>query len=195
MREVKTVLCPMDLSAISDREVELASQICLRFGARLVLQHNLDRVPPIYLANAWMYSETHMYSEEEQQAKAERRFQEIFSKLPKTIPVEGKITQGHLEDTILELAYQLPADLIVMGTHDRRGSEHISHTDRVLLQSPCPILTLREAESQKVTPRLAGPAEQPVLVPMDFSPHSLRTLEYAMSLLEALPSTSICSTW
>ena len=66
MSEIKTVLCPVDFSPASEVELNLATQLCERFGARMILQHNIDDVPPVYLANAWMYSETHMYPEEEQ---------------------------------------------------------------------------------------------------------------------------------
>ena len=47
----------------------------------------------------------------------------------------------------LNLAYQLPADLILMGTHGPTSAQHVSHTDRVLTQSPCPVLTMRDSSS------------------------------------------------
>src|SRR3990172_10268032 len=133
--KLRTVLCPVDFSKVSTKELWLAAQICERFAARLVVQHNIDYIPPIYLANAWMYSETHMYPEEEKEAQAERRLKEILEKLPPSIQFEGKITFGHLDESILHLARELPADLIIMGTHGSSGPEHVSHTDPVLSQT------------------------------------------------------------
>ena len=43
---IHTVLCPTDFSPLSQRAVSLAARICRRFGARLVLEHNLDPRPP-----------------------------------------------------------------------------------------------------------------------------------------------------
>jgi universal stress protein A len=192
MMEIKTVLCPIDFSALSEKELRLASQLCERFKARMVVQHNINYVPPIYLANAWMYSETHMYPEEEREAEAQKQIKEVFAKLPPAIGFEGKITFGNLEECILHLARELPADLIVMGTHGPSSAQHVSHTDRIVLQAPCPVLTIRDNGSNLLFPDLKAIDEgepQPALVPMDFSSHSLRALEYALALIEVLPLT------
>jgi nucleotide-binding universal stress UspA family protein len=100
MMDIKTVLCPVDFSTLSDRELRLAAQICERFGARMMVQHNIDDVPPVFLANAWMYSETHMYPEEEREAQASRLLKAAFEKLPKSIKYEGRITFGKLDECI-----------------------------------------------------------------------------------------------
>jgi nucleotide-binding universal stress UspA family protein len=191
MTDIKTVLCPLDFSTLSERELQLGAQVCERFGARMVVQHNIDFVPPIYLANAWMYSETHMYPEEERELEASRRIQEVLDRQPASVRAEGRVTFGNLEECILNLAYQLPADLILMGTHGPTSAQHVSHTDRVLTQSPCPVLTMRDGSSGDLRfPNLAAidTAElEPALLPMDFSPHSLRALEYALSLMDHVP--------
>jgi nucleotide-binding universal stress UspA family protein len=190
MMDVKMVLCPVDFSTLSEKELRLAAQICERFDARMMVQHNIDDVPPIFLANAWMYSETHMYPEEEREAQASRLLKAAFEKLPKSIKYEGRITFGKLDECILHLAKELPADLIVMGTHDPSSAEHTSYTDRVLTQSPCPVLTMREIGSATVFPDFkSGDASalQPVVLPMDFSIHSLHALEYALRLMDMLP--------
>ena len=188
MSEIKTILCPLDFSPVSEVELNLATQLCERFGARMILQHNIDDVPPIYLANAWMYSETHMYPEEEQEARASRLLGAMLEKLSKSMKCEGRITFGRLEDSILQLAGQFSADLIVMGTHGPSSAEHVSCTDRVLAESPCPVLTTRETAS--VLPDLrSGASLQTVVLPMDLSEHSLHALEYALSLMDVLPFT------
>ena len=190
MSEIKTVLCPVDFSPLSEVELNLAAQLCERFGARMILQHNIDDVPPVYLANAWMYSETHMYPEEEREAQASLTLRAMLEKLSKSIKCEGKITFGRLEDSILQLADQLPADLIVMGTHGASSAKHVSHTDRVLAESPCPVLTTGETGAVVV---FADPNNssslQTVVLPMDFSEHSLHALEYALGLMDLFPFT------
>ena len=41
MITIRTILCPVDFSPAAARQVDLASQLCLKFNARLVLHHNL----------------------------------------------------------------------------------------------------------------------------------------------------------
>lgn len=190
MSEIRTVLCPLDFSTVSEIELNLAAQLCERFKARLILQHNIDDVPPIYLANAWMYSETHMYPEEEKEAQASRSLGGMLKKLSKSIECEGRVTFGRLEHSILQLADQLPADLIVMGTHGPSTSKHVSCTDRVLAESPCAVLTTRETGTRALFPDPNNSSSlQTVVLPMDFSEHSLQALEYALSLMDVLPFT------
>jgi len=178
----------VDFSSVSEVEVNLAAQLCERFGARMILQHNIDLVPPVYLANAWMYSETHMYPEEEKEIEASHLLGAMLENFSKSIKCEGKLTFGKLEDSILQMAGQLPADLIVMGTHGPSSTQHVSHTDRVLAESPCPVLTTRETAT--VLPDLKnGASLQTVVLPMDFSGHSLHALEYALGLMDVLPFT------
>lgn len=187
MQELKTILCPIDFTRVSDREMQLAAQLSERTGARLVLLHSIDEAPPAYLGNVWMYEETHPGT----QPDAENRLKEALARLAPGVRAraEGKISHGALADSILYLARELPADLIVMGTHDRKGPEHTSHTDRIVLQSPCPVLAVRESAEQPVMPQLPALPEAPlrVLVPMDFSAHSVHALEYARGLSRYFP--------
>jgi universal stress protein A len=192
MQEIKTVLCPMDFSPISERELQLAIQICERFAARLVVQHDLENLPPAYLATHWMYSEVHLHQEEDQEKKAERLLQAVISKLPPSVKAEGRLTRGPLDASILFLAQKLPADLIVMATHGQGSLEHASITERVLVQSPCPVLTTQDLGADTIFLNLTGDANGPrqqVLIPVDFTMHSLAALEFAFRLMEILPIT------
>ena len=75
---------------------------------------------------------------------------------------------------ILEYAGEHDIDLIVMGTHGRRGPARLfmgSVATEVLRHSECPVLTLRDTEP----PREVEAVEK-ILVPIDFSEHSLAAL-------------------
>jgi nucleotide-binding universal stress UspA family protein len=57
-------------------------------------------------------------------------------------------------------------------------------------QTPCPVLTIKDLGAETRLPDLSAEAtSQQVLVPLDFTMHSLRTLEYAFALMDALPIT------
>jgi nucleotide-binding universal stress UspA family protein len=81
---------------------------------------------------------------------------------------------------ILVYAEENDIDLIVMGTHGRRGMEHLflgSVAEEVVRLAPCPVLTVRERE----TP---APVEtmKHILVPLDFSAPAQQALVYAKEI-------------
>lgn len=87
---------------------------------------------------------------------AERMFQEIFAGLlPEEFRLVSKIEQGSVVETILRIARQEHADLIVLGgmkaSSLRRGSPP-GVAYGVLSDAPCPVLTLKaesHAESEQ----------------------------------------------
>lgn len=192
MLDIKTVLCPLDFSRVSERELRLATQICDRFGARLVVQHDLENLPPTYLATQWMYSEVYLQQEQDKEKIAELVLQTAISKLPPSVKAEGRLTHGPLDASILFLARNLPADLIVMAPHGRGNLEHASITERVLVEAPCPVLTIQDSGADSIFPDLLGNtngSRQQVLVAVDFTMHSLAALEFAFGLMDVLPAT------
>ncbi|MDP2480082.1 MAG: universal stress protein, partial [Candidatus Palauibacterales bacterium] len=84
---------------------------------------------------------------------------------------------------ILEYAEEHDIDLIVMGTHGRRGLQHLfmgSIAEDVVRRSSCPVITVRER------PRL-GDASWParLVAPVDFSEASHLALAYVRELAAA----------
>ena len=81
---------------------------------------------------------------------------------------------------ILEYAKKNNIDLIVMGTHGRRGIKHMllgSVAEEVVRRAFCPILTIREQTQPKRLEDL-----EKILVPIDFSDHSFEALSYAKEI-------------
>jgi nucleotide-binding universal stress UspA family protein len=99
------------------------------------------------------------------------------------------------ERAILQLADELPADLIIMGTHGRGGLKHMligSTTERILADSSRPVLAVRGSEDDRrflETDTGIRTLRPEVVVPIDFSPHSLYTLEHAYRLATIMPIT------
>jgi nucleotide-binding universal stress UspA family protein len=62
--------------------------------------------------------------------------------------VEARVAQGSPADKIIETAQKEGVDLIVMGTHGRKGLERAifgSVCDKVVRSAPCPVLTINPA--------------------------------------------------
>jgi nucleotide-binding universal stress UspA family protein len=67
------------------------------------------------------------------------------------IDVEGEILQGDPAKTIVDYARETDVDLIVMGTHGRRGLSRVllgSVTEAVMRTAPVPVLTVRPDEDE-----------------------------------------------
>jgi nucleotide-binding universal stress UspA family protein len=61
--------------------------------------------------------------------------------------IETLLRTGDARDVILDAAREIGADLIVMGTHGRRGVRRAligSIAESVVRTAPCPVLTIRE---------------------------------------------------
>ena len=57
MKGIRTILCPVDFTSVTEETVHLAAQLCRQMKAKLILHHNLGVRPPGYLSVNWMVSE------------------------------------------------------------------------------------------------------------------------------------------
>ncbi len=190
MTDIQTVLCPVDLSPLSERALQVAIAVCQRFGARLVLEHNLDSLPPGLLGVSWMYSQEQNAGERDQVRRADEALRRLLSEIPPALAPEAKVTQGPVAEAVLHLARELPAELLVMGTHGPSNPEHHSLTEDIVRQAPCAVLTLTEEVDTKAVVRgLAGETAAPgsLLLPVDLSARSRAALDWALALLDQIP--------
>lgn len=189
MLDIRTILCPVDFSPLSERTLQVATSLCRRFGAVLVLHHNLDSRPPGFLSVNWMWSEDHEAEEAKKAADAPDRIQKLLASLPDGIEGEARLTRGPLDRSVLEVARRLPADLIVMGSHGWSSAEHRSITERLISSAPCTILTTNEGfdPEKQLRPRPGrSPEKLAVLVPIDLAPGSEEALAF-VAAMEPMP--------
>jgi nucleotide-binding universal stress UspA family protein len=81
---------------------------------------------------------------------------------------------------ILDYCTEQDIDLIVMGTHGRRGLGHLllgSVAELVVRRATCPVLTVRERKSVK-----SEGALESIVVPVDFSEHAGLLLSHAKEI-------------
>jgi nucleotide-binding universal stress UspA family protein len=97
-------------------------------------------------------------------------------------PLEIIVKAGHATGEIVATAEQLPADIVVMGTHGRVGVERLllgSVTEHVLRTTRVPVLTVPPGVEER-----HSVIYKRILCPVEFSDPSLRAVEYALSLAE-----------
>jgi len=88
--------------------------------------------------------------------------------------------------SILEYAHNNPINLIIMGTHGRRGFKRWllgSVAEEMVRMAPCPVITLKEHWNGNL-----GNLRK-ILVPIDFSETSRKALHYAQQLAARFNAT------
>lgn len=182
--QVEQVLCPTDFSIFSSRALRHATALARRFEARLTVLHVIPYVVPYgsglpyYLPAPTVASPAMRQHADEEM----RRFVEPAVDAP--VPVRMEIREGDPWREIQSLAEELPADLVVMGTHGRGGFEHLllgSVAEKLLRRSPCPVLTVCHEEGR--TWQAPGLVRR-ILCATDFSQSSADATALAFSLAE-----------
>jgi nucleotide-binding universal stress UspA family protein len=176
----QTILCPVDFSESSDRALEYALALGKCHGGRVSVMHVL----PTVLADPDLYP----YLTEPVLASGEARDRAyrglgdfVHRALSEGIDTEVILEDGDVVDEVLKKTKRLAADLVVMGTHGRRGFRRLllgSVTERILRQSEAPVLSISPS-----APKLekGGPFRK-ILCPVDFSPSSLAGLSLALAV-------------
>lgn len=197
--KIGSVLCPVDFTGQSGRELNLARQICQRFGARLVVEHNLDPRPPNFLTVTWMWSEEFEGEEEQKAGQAQEKLRHILSELSKVVECEAKLTRGPIDDVLLLLVKEVSVDLLVMGSHGWSTPEHQSLTETMISKCPAPVLTVGNAKGEAPPLFAEGERTAPlrILATVDDDRKVQSAVEYAarltaavggeLTLLEVLP--------
>jgi nucleotide-binding universal stress UspA family protein len=145
----RTLLVPHDYSPCADRALELACQLATLHGAKLVLLH-VTHLPPGVTADALLTDPatgTMQRVDDHTRAQALRELDERAA-APRGLglAVELRAAVGDIPTEVLRAAREVGADLLVMGTHGRTGLAHLlvgSITEKVLRESPVPVLTVR----------------------------------------------------
>ena len=101
------------------------------------------------------------------------------------VEAETAVRQGGVPETVASFAAEVDADLVAMSTRGRQGVERIvgSTTERVVRQSPVPVLALRPGDEEVPYPY------EDVLVPTDGSPAATAALDRALPIAERAGAT------
>lgn len=139
---LERVLVPVDFSDCSLDALKYAAVVAQQAGASLMLLHVLE--PVSYGLDFTLGQSKARHLEVETWKK---RLEELASSHQRpNMAVEFRLRGGAPADSILDAAQTLPCDLIVMGTHGRRGISHTisgSVAEAVLRKARCPVIAVR----------------------------------------------------
>jgi len=180
MLTFKKILFPTDFSRCSDQALIRALSLAQLYSAELHIVHVL--LPLEYDPNSLSHRTDlkKMQDEIDQLSTQQMRLAVPKPRVEDLAIVQATIRGISAAPAILEYAASHDIDLIVMGTHGRRGLNHLmlgSVAEEAVRLAPCPVMTIREVRN----PMLPQEDIQ-ILVPVDFSGFSREALSYAKYL-------------
>lgn len=138
------VLAPVDLSQYTEPLIRTAKDVTASFGASLDVLHVVEPLPfPVPLVGAITLHDLVSDPTDRSEAHLERILDRCGG-LPVT--VRTHVEEGHAAMTILDVADEIDAGLIVIASHGLSGLERMllgSVTARIVRRASCPVLTVR----------------------------------------------------
>lgn len=185
MIRFKKILCPVDFFKTSSRAFDYALKLATHYKAKV---HAIHAVAPIVVASYDIpFSATSMTMD--LKGESERFLNDLKKNAAgKGVAVTTQVAVGDVDRQILRAAAKEKADLIVIGTHGRRGFERLmlgSVTERIVRSSAVPILTVG-LEKRGATP---PPNIRRILLTTDFSAGTPEAMKYALSLAKECGAT------
>ena len=146
-KEIRKILCAVDLSEHSKEVAAYAVMLAKTFGASVVVVYTAPslsqyvgfHVPPNTIEN--FVGEIVTGAEKSMEAFV----QEYFA----GVEAHGQVLIGYAAEEILNRAHAEKVDIIVMGTHGRKGIDRIlfgSVAEKVVKNADMPVFTIRPSE-------------------------------------------------
>ena len=147
MSGFRRILMATDFSPASEAALEEAARLARESGASLRLLHVYEN--PAVAALPYVPTDGYLDALIAARTEAESRMQRLLSRdALRGLEARAIVTKGLPGTQIVENAIREKADLIVMGTHGRRGVARLilgSVAAMVIAVAPCPVLTIRMA--------------------------------------------------
>jgi nucleotide-binding universal stress UspA family protein len=181
MLAIKSILLPVDFSAISASAARYAGVLTCRAQARLTVLHVIPWRPlsvnntdvslssSLALENTW----NELIHEQAVKEMAEFVKAHLYGVSPSTYVLKGDIAR-----VIVQQAHDNNTDLLVMATHGFGGFRRMligSITAKVLNDVACPVFTSTHAES---APAVIPPVRT-IICAVDFGPQSEAVIRWA----------------
>ena len=142
MITIKKIICPVDFSELSRKALQYANEFARLSNGQVFLVGVIENDPSINYSHGLDKER----SEEEQKLTALIKEEDMAG-----VVADYVIYEGFAEECILDYAKRQEADIIIMGSHGRRGLKRMilgSVAEHVIRRAPCPVLVVKENEHE-----------------------------------------------
>jgi nucleotide-binding universal stress UspA family protein len=148
MTKLEHILVATDFSEPADRALDLAIALATKLESKLTLMHAYS-IP----ASGYGYAQGLLWPIDDLSRAARAALDEVLRKARDRYPkTDAVLACGEPSRQIVDAAVACGAELIVMGTHGRRGFSRVflgSVAEKVVRLSPLPVLTLSGKEDER----------------------------------------------
>lgn len=140
--QLRSLLVPVDFSAVAHKAVEYAAALARNVGAKVTFIHVIE---PIAVPDFAAYYA--LPDAEELASRSQERLGELAAKLgfDRRSREHTIVRHGVVYQEIIRAADSIKADLIILSTHGYSGIKHVllgSTAERVVRHSHCPVLVV-----------------------------------------------------
>jgi nucleotide-binding universal stress UspA family protein len=145
MKRIHHVLYATDFSATSRRALDTAMALAKSQKATLTIVHVL--APIVLVPEQYLDAVTMDRLQKQARQWSTRQLASVATRAKKAgVRASVLLREGDASDQIVRACRSTKSDLIVMGTHGRRGLQKFflgSVAERVIATAPCPVVTVR----------------------------------------------------
>ena len=192
---IRTIVVGVDFSPVSEVACRQAVGVARRAGARVVLAHAaaIPEQPEGLPSSMSDTAQAYLGVLRGRMADDKRTLAEIGDRLgDQGVDISHVLVDGFPDDALVTAAHDLGAELIVTGSHGRRGLGRIllgSVAERVVRAAPVPVLVGRGAHDA------ADGGFHRILVATDFSDASERGFDLALSIAAEGAAVELVHFW
>lgn len=142
--EIKKILFPVDFTSASAKIVPYVKEMTEKFGGSVDLVHVVrgsEEFAGFEMGAAWYTA-----LEKDLLAGAEKAMDRFVEDNFEGQEVSTRVVVGNVVDEIIDYSQKNGVDMIIIGTHGRKGLEKMmfgSVAEGVVKRSACPVLTIR----------------------------------------------------
>ncbi|HZK07804.1 MAG TPA: universal stress protein [Bacteroidales bacterium] len=133
----KLVLVPTDFTPVGDNAISQAAEAARFLGYKVVVLHVIDKT-----------TKAQLKKESLDETSVEDKLQAIVDdlKLNYGVEAEGVTREGNIFTTISDVAKELGANILYLGTHGKVGMQHLtgSYALKVVTSSPAPVIVVQK---------------------------------------------------
>ncbi len=151
MFKVKKILFPVDFTMNMEKVLPIVKDMVKAFDAKLYVIHvirSAEEFVGFEMGTAWYAA-----LEKDLLDGAEKSMKRLVAEQLQDLDnVETQIAVGDVVDEILDYVKKNDIDLIIIGTHGRKGLEKVmfgSVAEGVIKEAPCPVLTVNPYKVSK----------------------------------------------
>lgn len=165
MLPLKRILCPIDFSVDSRAALKVAGELAHYFSAELTVLHAHVTPQP----SVWPHEglgihpiETGLNNEKILALRESELAAEARAHLPENLKVNLVVKEGEPATVILDAAHDNHCDMIVIAPHGHnriRKAIFGSTAEKVVRESPCPVVTLHAGQESLNQPKVSKEME------------------------------------